>query len=165
MIQKKTDTHFLFNKVSKKQSDMQRRASRGRGKAALDMVIHGLENQTWHNRRAAEIQGAALCRSAEDTWKAETAPVPAFDFGVWSAIKSTTSNRTGSLTFSIGDFSQIVCCVLRKSHFLLSKIFWPLIISRMACFHMASKQRNIILGFGGISVLCKIRPLFLKPNL
>lgn len=105
-------------------------------------------------------------RSTQCTWKAETAPSPASDFALCSAIKSTTSNRIGSLTFPMSDFSQTVCCcVLGKSHFLLSKIFWPLIIPQMTSFHMVHKQRNIILGFGGIIVLCKIRPLFLKPYL
>lgn len=46
LIQENTDTHSLSNKGTRKQSEVQRQASRGGGKEATNMVTHGLENQT-----------------------------------------------------------------------------------------------------------------------
>lgn len=49
MIQKNSDIHFLFNKVTKKAIKCARQAGRGGAKEAMDVIIDGLENQTLNN--------------------------------------------------------------------------------------------------------------------
>lgn len=49
VIENNIQIHFLFYKVTKKKSDVQRQAGKGEQNEAKDMVTEGLENQILSN--------------------------------------------------------------------------------------------------------------------